>query len=98
MRPRSPKRGHRALKVNLKCLESNHELLSMSSTAKTKGRAAGSAAVDRQIRRAKVVLRELRDTLEDLKDRRDLDRAKERNGGKPGIAWESVKKEFGFDF
>jgi hypothetical protein len=70
----------------------------MNATAKTKNRAASRPTVDRQIRRAKVVLRELRDTLEDLEDRRDLARAKERNGGKPGIAWESVKKEFGFDF
>jgi cation transport regulator ChaB len=54
--------------------------------------------VARQIRHAKVVLRQLRDTLEDLEDRRDLTRARERNAGKPGVAWASVKKEFGFDF
>ena len=51
-----------------------------------------------QIRHAKVVLRELRETLEYLEDSRDLTRAKERNGGKSGVAWESVEKEFGFDF
>ena len=46
----------------------------------------------------KVVLRDLRDTLEDLDDRRELARAKKRNARKAGTDWESVKKEFGFDF
>ena len=71
----------------------------MSATAvKTKRIPANWPDVDRQIRNAKVVLRELRDTLEDLDDRRELARAKIRNGGKAGTDWESVKKEFGFDF
>jgi hypothetical protein len=54
--------------------------------------------VDRQIRQGKAVLRELRETLEDLDDRRELAIAKKRNGGKSGANWETVKKEFGFDF
>jgi hypothetical protein len=71
----------------------------MNATAvKTKSRTASPPDVDRQIRHAKVVLRELRDTLEDLDDRRELARAKKRNAGKAGTNWESVKKEFGFDF
>jgi hypothetical protein len=70
----------------------------MNATIKKKRRAADRPNVERQIRRAKVVLRELRDTLEDLEDRRDLAQAKARNAGKPGVAWELVKKEFGFDF
>jgi hypothetical protein len=70
----------------------------MNATVKNKSRAAKRSTVDRQIRDAKVVLRELHDTLEDLQDRRDLARARKRNAGKPGVAWESVKKEFGFDF
>jgi hypothetical protein len=71
----------------------------MSATAvKTKSSPANWPDVDRQIRNAKVVLRELRDTLEDLDDRRELARAKKRNGGKAGADWESVKKEFGFKF
>jgi hypothetical protein len=71
----------------------------MNATAvKTKSRTASLPDVDRQIRNAKVVLRELRDTLEDLDDRRELARAKKRNAGKAGTDWESVKKEFGFDF
>lgn len=54
--------------------------------------------LDRQIAEAKTVLRRLRDTLEDLDDRRELARAKKRNAGKPGTNWESVKKELGFEF
>ena len=53
----------------------------MNATAvKTKNRPAGLPDIDRQIRNAKVVLRELRDTLENLDDRRELVRAKKRNG------------------
>ena len=71
----------------------------MNATAvKNKNRPVNWPDVDRQIRQARVVLRELRDTLEDLDDRRELGRAKRRNAGKPGADWESVKKEFGFDF
>lgn len=73
--------------------------LPMNATAiKRKIRPANSSALDRQIRNAKMVLRNLRDTLEDLDDRRELARAKKRNAGKAGTDWESVKKEFGFDF
>jgi hypothetical protein len=71
----------------------------MNATAlKSKSRPASSSALDRQIRNAKMVLRDLRDTLEDLDDRRELARAKKRNAGKAGTDWESVKEEFGFDF
>lgn len=71
----------------------------MNATAvKTKNRPSGLPDFYRQIRNAKVVLRELRDTLENLDDRRELARAKKRNGGKAGSDWESVRKEFGFDF
>ena len=54
--------------------------------------------LDRQIAQAKIVLRKLRDALEDLDDRRELARAKQRNAGKRGTDWETVKKELGFDF
>ncbi|MBI3414615.1 MAG: hypothetical protein HY043_04725 [Verrucomicrobia bacterium] len=54
--------------------------------------------LDRQVAQARAVLRELRDTLEDLDDRRELARAKKRNAGKRGTNWEIVKKELGFDF
>jgi hypothetical protein len=53
--------------------------------------------LDRQIAQAKTVLRELRDTLEDMDDRRDLARARKKNGGKAGSSWEAVKKELGIE-
>jgi hypothetical protein len=70
----------------------------MNAVAKKKHVAAKPLNVDRQIRQAKVVLRELRETLEVLEDRRDLTRAKARNGAKPGVPWELVKKDLGFSF
>jgi hypothetical protein len=69
-----------------------------ATVTKSKGGPARWPDVERQLRKAKIVLRELRGTLEDLDDRRELARAKKRNAGKPGADWESVKKEFGFDF
>jgi len=66
--------------------------------AKRKTASARRPDLDRQIAEAKTVLRQLRDTLEDVDDRRELARAKERNAGKPGTSWEAVKKEFGFEF
>ena len=70
------------------------------STATLKGRGAPQrrTKLDRQVAQAKAVLRELRDTLEDLEDRRELARAKKRNAGKPGTDWETVKKELDFSF
>jgi len=66
----------------------------MSTTiARSKSRPAGLPDLDRQISQAKTVLRQLRDTLEDLDDRRDLAQSKQRNAGKPGTDWETVKKE-----
>lgn len=53
--------------------------------------------LDPLIARAKAVLHQLRDTLEDLEDRRDLTRAKQKNAGKPGTDWKTVKKELGLD-
>ena len=68
------------------------------ASVKRKTASARPPDLDRQIAEAKAVLRQLRDTLEDLDDRRELARAKRRNGGKPGASWETVKKELGFDF
>jgi hypothetical protein len=69
----------------------------MSASIVSKTRTPKSANLDRQIAEAKIVLRRLRDTLEDLDDRRDLARAKQKNAGKPGTDWKTVKKELGLD-
>jgi hypothetical protein len=65
----------------------------MSTT--TAKRPLAPAIIDDQIRRAKAVLRELRETLEDLEDRRTIEKAKRRNGKKPGTPWDQVANELG---
>jgi len=57
-----------------------------------------SSDLDRQINEAKIILRQLRDTLEDLDDRCQLARAKQKNEGRSGTDWSKIKKEFGLDF
>ncbi len=49
--------------------------------------------LDAQIRRAQEVLRELKETLEDLEDRRALASAKKRNNGRAGTPWKQAAKE-----
>jgi len=66
-------------------------------SATTFKRPSEQARLQRQVARGKAVLRELRDTLEDLDDRLELARAKQRNGNKPGIPWAQAKKELGLD-
>jgi len=68
------------------------------ATVKSKTISPKLPDLDRQIAEAKAVLRQLRDTLEDMDDRRDLARAKKKNRNKPGTDWETVKKEFGFGY
>ena len=53
------------------------------------------ADIDKQIRRGKAVLRELKTTLEDLEDRRELAAARKRNAGKPGTSLRQAAKELG---
>jgi hypothetical protein len=66
------------------------------STAVLKNRRASGSQIDKQIRRGKAVLRELKATLEDLEDRRDLAAAKRRNAGKVGTPLRQAAKELGF--
>jgi hypothetical protein len=68
------------------------------TSVKRKTAAARLPDLDRQIAEAKAILRQLRDTLEDLDDRRELARAKKKNAGKPGTNWSAVKKELGLEF
>ena len=51
--------------------------------------------IEKQIRRGKAVLRELKSILEDLEDRRELAAAKKRNAGKPGTSLLQAAKELG---
>ena len=44
-----------------------------------------------------AILQQFRDRLEDMDDRLEMARARQRNGDKPGIPWEQAKKELGLD-
>ena len=63
----------------------------MSTTIKTQP-GSDPSEMDKQIRRAKAVLRELKATLE---DRRDLAAAKRRDAGKPGVSLRDAAQELG---
>jgi hypothetical protein len=49
--------------------------------------------LNKQLTRAKTLLREMRRTVEDIEDARTMERAKRANGSKPRIPWAQVKKE-----
>jgi hypothetical protein len=66
------------------------------STVVSKTKGMRGSQIDKQIRRGKAVLRELKAALEDLEDRRELAAAKRRNAGKPGTPLREAAKELGF--
>jgi hypothetical protein len=51
--------------------------------------------LEAQVRRAQAMLRELKETLEDLEDGLLIEKAKRRNGKKPLLDWDDVAKELG---
>lgn len=59
------------------------------------GNHLSAADIEKQIRRGRAVLRELKTTLEDLEDRRELAVARKRNGGKAGTPLRQAAKELG---
>ena len=51
--------------------------------------------IDNQIRRGKAVLRELKTTLEDLEDRRELAAARQRNAASPARPCVRLRRNWG---
>jgi hypothetical protein len=51
----------------------------------------------KQLTQAKALLRQMRQTVEDIEDARTIERAKRANGSKPRIPWAQVKKELQLD-
>jgi hypothetical protein len=51
--------------------------------------------IEKQIRRGKAMQRELKNTREDLEDRRELGAAKKRNAGKPVTSLRDAARELG---
>ena len=70
----------------------------MSNTlaVSNKSRAAWSQ-LDKQLIQAKALLRQMRQTVEDVEDARTIEKAKSAHGNKPRIPWSQVKKEVGLD-
>jgi len=53
--------------------------------------------LDKQLAQAKVLLRQMRETVEDIEDARIIERARRANGKSPRVPWPQVKKELQFD-
>jgi len=54
-------------------------------------------AVPEQIAELKTAIARLEHRVEDLEDLRDLEQAIRKNGAKPLLAWEQVKKQLDVD-
>ena len=70
----------------------------MSNTTFTVANRAGNwTRLNKQLAQAKTLLRQMRETVEDIEDARTIERAKRANGSKPRIPWAQVKKELQLD-
>lgn len=66
----------------------------MSNTALTRPKPEGNwTLLNKQVVQARTLLRELRETVEDIEDARIIERAKKAHGKQPRIPWSQVKKE-----
>lgn len=70
----------------------------MSNTIAVPNKSQASwARLDKQLNQAKALLRQMRQTVEDVEDARTIERAKSAHGKKPRIPWSQVKKEAGLN-
>ena len=68
----------------------------MSNTVAVPNKSRASwAQLDTQLTQAKSLLRQMRQTVEDIEDARTIEQAKSAHGKKPRIPWSQVKKEAG---
>ncbi len=66
----------------------------MSNATLTEAKPPGNwTQLNKQLAQAKVLLRQMRETVADIEDARTMERAKRANGHKPRIPWAQVKKE-----
>jgi hypothetical protein len=63
-------------------------------TVKTSG---NWTQLNKQLTQAKALMRQMRQTVEDIEDARAIERAKRANGGKSRIPWAQVKRELQLD-
>ena len=68
----------------------------MSNATLTRPRPEGNwTLLNKQVGQAKTLLRQLRETVEDIEDARIIERAKKAHGKQPRIPWAQAKKELG---
>jgi hypothetical protein len=65
-----------------------------TATVKTPG---NWTQLNKQLTQAKALMRQMRQTVEDIEDARTIERAKRANAGKPRIPWAQVKRELQLD-
>ena len=70
----------------------------MSNATLTQAKPPGNwTQLNRQLAQAKALLRQMRETVEDIEDARTIERAKRASRNKPRIPWSQVKKELQMD-
>jgi hypothetical protein len=70
----------------------------MSNASLTETKASGNwAQLNKQLAQAKTLLRQMRETVEDIEDARTIEKAKRSNGSQARIPWSQVKKEAQLD-
>jgi hypothetical protein len=70
----------------------------MSNAILTSAKLPGNwTLLNKQLTQAKILLRQMSRTVEDIEDARTIERAKRANGIKPRIPWAQVKKELQLD-
>ena len=70
----------------------------MSNATSTQAKPTGNwTQLNKQLAQAKTLLRQMRETVEDIEDARTIERANRANGNKPHIPWAQVKKELQLD-
>lgn len=70
--------------------------MSNSASTETKARCKWTQ-LNKQLAQAKVLLRQMRETVEDIEDARVIERAKSANSNKRRVPWSQAKKELQLD-
>ncbi len=70
----------------------------MSNSAATPAKPPGNwTQLNKQLAQAKVLLRQMQQTVRDIEDARTIERSKKANAGKARISWTQVKRELELD-
>jgi hypothetical protein len=70
----------------------------MSNVSTTESKPRGDwARLNKQLAQAKALLREMRQTVEDIEDARTIERAKRANRSATRVPWSQIKKELQLD-